>query len=195
MRLLVKIYYSIHIEYFVSSFLIANNPENTDQKGVHMALISSNGLPPAYFSFLFLFLLFFSIAFVTVYYPLLVHSFYFTYTIGTSDYYKMTYLASESDDNFKEPTMMSKQRWASEFKLAMIMTVVVRHPSHVERRAKVAGTHVNTDRKFRPSGISALGKPHETLQNKPYNKQNQRDSRRDATQAARRDCAITCQCE
>jgi hypothetical protein len=57
----------------------------------------------------FIFIFSFSIPFV--YYPLLVHSFYFTYTIGTGAYYKMTYLASDSDEqkkNLKEPTMMSK---------------------------------------------------------------------------------------
>jgi hypothetical protein len=65
-----------------------------------MALISSNGLPPACtvcidFSILYIYI-FFSLSMPFVY-SLLVHSFYSTYTTGTGDRYKTTYLASDSD--------------------------------------------------------------------------------------------------
>jgi len=81
----------------------------------------------------------FSIPFV---YSLLVHVFYSTYTTGTGDYYKMTYLASDSDEQlelwraYDDDSELMMVRWQE------------------ERRAKVACTHVIADGKFQPSGIS-----------------------------------------
>jgi len=102
-----------------------------------MALISSKGLPPACRCTIctdFLFFVFYSFRTCSFSY------FYSTYTTGTGDYYKLTYLAS----NEQCQRAYDDEHWQVE--------LMVRRQE--ERRAKVAGTHVIADGKFPTSGIS-----------------------------------------
>jgi hypothetical protein len=77
-------------------------------------------------------------------YSLLVYSFHSTYTTGTGGYYKMTYLASDWDEQLRRAYDDERE-----------LTMMVRRQE--ERRVKVPGIHGIADGKYRPSGISGPG--------------------------------------